>query len=68
VTEATAWIMANVGITTVANTNVFIAVTDGTNTAIYQYQEGALDQGIQAGELTLVTIVAGSGITGGDLV
>lgn len=43
--------------TTSANTAIIFAVDDGTNTAMFLYQEGALDQGIQAGEVTLMGVL-----------
>ncbi|MBK6592269.1 MAG: hypothetical protein IPG23_05750 [Burkholderiales bacterium] len=58
--EAVAYITGNIGTSgSVQNTNVFITVTDGTNTGIFQYQEGAVDAGIQAAELTLVGTLVG---------
>ena len=69
VNEAIAFIAANIGTTTAANASVLLSIEDGANTAIFQYQEGALDQGIQASELTLVGVLAGvTNITAGDIV
>ena len=68
INEAVTFITANIGTSTVQNTNVLITVWDGANTAVFQYQEGALDQGIQASELTLVGVLNGTPatLTAGD--
>jgi len=69
VDEAVSYITANIGTATVANTNVFFIVQDGTNSAIFQYQEGALDQGIQASELTLMGVFVGiNNVASGDII
>lgn len=58
--EAISYITNNFGTSTVANVNTLLLVTDGTNQAIFHYQEGSLDQGIQASELSLVGVFAGT--------
>lgn len=60
VDEAVSYITTNIGTATVANTNALLVVADGTNQALFQYQEGTLDQGIQASELTLVGVFNGN--------
>jgi len=65
IANAVTFITTNIATTTVQNTNVFIIVNDAVNSALFYYQEGALDQGIQASELTLVGVfVANDGTTG----
>jgi len=55
--EAVAYFTGNgIAATTTANTNVILGIDDGTNTAFFQYQEGALDAGIQSSELTLIGV------------
>lgn len=69
VTEAVTYITASIGTATVANTNVFLYVNDGTNSALFQYQEGTLDQGIASTELTLVGVFVGiTNVAAGDII
>jgi archaellum component FlaG (FlaF/FlaG flagellin family) len=69
INEAISFISANIGKTTIANASVLLTVEDGANTAIFQYQEGALDAGIQASELTLIGVLEGvTNINAGNLI
>ena len=66
ITAAVTYITGTIGTSgNAVNQNAMIAVNDGTNTALFNYVEGAtLDAGIQAGELTLVGVVQGkTGLT-----
>jgi hypothetical protein len=58
VTEGVNQLISLVG-TTAANTNIIFALDDGTNTALFHYQEGALDAGIQSSELSLMGVIVG---------
>lgn len=59
VDEAVAYIVGNFATSTVANVSVLLLVSDGANQAMFRYQEGGLDQGIQASELTLIGVFDG---------
>jgi len=65
IAAAVTFITGNIGTSgNAANQNGIVAVNDGTNTAIFHYQEGSLDAGIQASELTLVGVLQGTnGVT-----